>query len=263
MRVGVVGGGVVGHATARSYMEFGEVRVFDVLKERRTHSLEETLECDVIFVALPTPQAEGHLYADLRAVDDFFREVRGSKASFALRSTVPIGTTRRLKEQYDLPNIVFSPEFLTARCAVTDAQLPARNIIGIPGPLTDEKLPLYDLYYERFPGVPILEMTSDESEAVKLVLNSFFAVKVAFFNEANTLAKALGLDWGRVMEGVLSDGRIAHAHTRVPGPSGGFGFSGACLPKDLGSFASQLQSAGLRADVSTAALLRNREDRKR
>jgi UDPglucose 6-dehydrogenase len=263
MKVGVVGCGVVGHATARSYMEFGEVRVFDVLKERRTHSLEETLACDVVFVCLPTPQAEGHLYADCRAVDDFFRLQQGSAAHFCLRSTVPIGTTRRLRERYDLPNITHSPEFLTARCAATDAQLPSRNIIGIPGPITDEKLPLYDLYYERFPGVPILEMTSNESEAVKLVLNSFFAVKVAFFNEANTLAKKFGLDWERVMEGVLSDGRIAHAHTRVPGPSGGFGFGGVCLPKDLASFAAQLQSAGLRADVSTAALLRNREDRKR
>ena len=240
MRIGVVGGGVVGRATARCYMEHSEVKVYDIVKERSTHTLEETLGSDLVFVCLPTPigNKEG---ADVSALIDFFSFAASYHASvnYVLRSTVPIGTTKKLADSFNLSNLVHSPEFLTARCAVTDAQLPARNIIGDPGipyPADEfgDKFPesrklLHRLYDKRFPGVPVLVMSSSESEAVKLFQNSFFAVKVAFFNEINELSERLKLDWDRVLAGMLSDGRIAHAHTKVPGPDGKYGFWGECL----------------------------------
>lgn len=260
MRVGVVGGGTVGRALARSYLEWAEVRVFDVRPERATHALDDALAADLVFLCLPTPEAPGGGGLDTSAVEDFCQMLGGAAPAghYVLRSTVPVGTTRRLAGEHGLAGLVHSPEFLTARCAAADAQLPARNVVGGSGPCADA---LEALYRRRFPGVPVLRMSRDESEAVKLVTNGFFAVKVAFWNEARGLCDALGLGWEAVLAGALADGRISHSHTRVPGPDGRRGFGGACLPKDLGELAAALARAGLPPHVCAAALARNRADR--
>jgi UDP-glucose 6-dehydrogenase len=269
MRVGIVGGGVVGHATARMLMEWADVRVHDALPQRSTHSLAEALDTELCFVCLPTPQCENSLACDTSHIEKFFASVQGHQGNVVLRSTVPIGFTKKMREMYGLTNLCHSPEFLTARAAVVDAQTPARNIIGgVPGPggCACEEL-LESLYRRRFPGVPVLRMTSDESEATKSFLNGFFAVKVSYFNEVRTLADALGLNWDAVLAGVLSDGRIAHAHTKVPGPDGKFGFGpdtkNGCLQKDSASLVHQLESNGLLASVTRGAVERNRDDRMR
>lgn len=269
LRIGIVGGGVVGRATARCFMEHAEVRVYDTNPSLSTHRILETVSCDLVFVCLPTPQKDGALGCDTSFVEGFFRETaadeRERSRNFVLRSTVPVGTTRRLSEKYGLPNLVHSPEFLTARCALTDAMIPARNIIGAPVLPTVNTIDgcydaLWELYEKRFPGVQIIGMTSDESELVKLGLNSFFATKVAYFNELRAYADRMGLDWERVHEGILSDGRIAHAHTQVPGPDGKWGFGGTCLPKDL---ANLVDAIGADAHVTLGAHYRNLEDRQK
>lgn len=269
MKIGVVGNGVVGRATARCWMEHcDEVRANDVLPERRTHSLADTLACDMVFVCLPTPQVKDDLECDLSAVEAFCDGAAGHEGGLVLKSTVPIGTTRRLRERYKLPGLVHSPEFLTARCALIDACIPSRNLIGGLFPSSGDAwvvsptaVRLHQLYARRFPGTLLAIMSSDESEAVKLFQNGFFAVKVAYWNECRTLADKLRLNWPMVMAGVLSDGRIAHAHTKVPGPDGKRGFGGTCLPKDAASLAACLEAAGLEATVTRAALERNARDR--
>lgn len=276
MKIGVVGGGVVGSATARSYLEHvEEVRIYDVTKERSTSTLEKVMECDLVFLCLPTPQKKDSLECDTTAIDNFFESIYDDPVhefwedtNFVLRSTVPIGTTKRLSETYGVVDLVHSPEFLTARCSFTDAQTPSRNIVG---GLWDGDLwnhhdhPIVSLYEKRFPGVPVLKMSSDESEAVKLFLNSFFAVKVAYFNEIQSLAEEIGLDWEDVREGMLSDGRIAHSHTQVPGPDGLCGFGGTCLPKDLANLVCTLKTklSAYPELVTEAALGRNKYDRTR
>jgi UDP-glucose 6-dehydrogenase len=279
MKIGIVGGGVTGRATARAWLEHcEEVRVYDLLPERRTHDVFETRRCDLVFVCLPED-----------AVDAFFavssslgKESIGRNANYVLRSTVPIGTTRRLREKFDLPNLVHNPEFLTARCAVADACNPAVLIIGMPDRyLRDQETvepglvcnfptqicyrALRRAYEDRFPGIPIQAMSSNESEAVKLFLNGFFAVKVAFFNELRTLADKLGLDWETVRAGMMADGRICPSHTRVPGPDGRRGFGGACLPKDLETLIQCMASVGIPvgSTLCLRAEERNKGDRNR
>lgn len=255
MKIGVVGAGVVGRATARAWIEHcDEVRVYDVLLERRTHPRDEVYESDFVFVCTPESEVEA-------VVRGILPEERSVK--LAIRSTVPIGTTRRLRDRYGLPNLVHHPEFLTARCSLIDAQTPARNVIGCPGgPANGGAETLYELCRVRFPGVPVYFMQPEESEALKIIQNAFFACKVAFFNEARGLIDAHGLDWVTVRDALLADGRIHPSHTTVPGHHG-WGFSGSCLPKDLEAFRDALFAAGLRFDVSQAALTRNVHDRGR
>lgn len=240
MRLGIIGGGVVGQATARAYLEHvEEVCIYDVNEKRATHSFNTTLHCDITFICLPTPQKEGSLECDISTIEELCKCVSGQDYNLVLRSTVPIGTTRKLSERYKIPNLVHSPEFLTARCAMVDAQIPSRNIIGRIGDKYNIAQ-LWDLYRRRFSHVPILVMSSDESESVKLFLNGFFATKVAYWNEMRTLSDKLCLNWGSVMAGVLSDGRVHSSHTQVPGPDGKYGFGGSCLPKDLASLVYQM-----------------------
>lgn len=253
MKIGVIGGGTVGRAAARAYLEHvEEVRVWDVVPERGTSILPEVLACDLVFVCVPEHAVEP-LVARFPPESHDVRLV--------LKSTVPIGTTSFLGEKYGLSNLVHSPEFLTERCAVTDAQLPARNLIGIQksgSGVGAGALALRRLYETRFPHVPIHVGYSEETEAVKLFQNAFFAVKVSFWNEMKGIADRLGLDWDRVLNGILADGRIHPSHTQVPGPDGKRGFGGKCLPKDLVALINQGRIAGAAMGVCIAAEGRNR-----
>ena len=269
LTIGIIGNGVVGNATARTWMEHAEVRVYDTNPLRRTHTWEQVLSCHVVFLCLPTPPYSSQRIppgaaneCDITEIEKTCVALRDDQpnGTYALRSTVPIGTTRNLKAVYKLPNLVHNPEFLTARCAVTDAQTPARNIIG--GEIITST-DLRWLYQLRFPGVPVHCMSSDESELVKLTQNSFFAVKVAFFNEVRALSDKLHLKWEIVLEAILADGRIAHSHTRVPGPDGKYGFGGSCLPKDLGNMIHCINKNGCSAIITSAAQARNSIDRGR
>lgn len=261
-RVGVIGGGTVGRATARCWMEHAEVRVCDIRPELSTHTIDEVIQCDVVFMCLPSLQKTSAGDCDTSIIEDMCNMLGGSapQGTYALRSTVPVGFTKRMRDKYGLVNLVHNPEFLTARCANTDIQVPTRNIVG------GEVVTGFDLvkfYRRRFPGIPTLTMTSNESELVKLGLNSAFAVKVAFFNELKSVADAHKLNWDRVLGGILSDGRIAHSHTNVPGPDGKYGFGGMCLPKDLANLINCAVLAGLIPEVMCAASHRNETDRER
>lgn len=255
MKIGIIGGGVVGQATARVWLEHcEEVRICDISPERRTHGcILDVVHCDIVFICLPENRLDEIFHHPLLV------QKQELCANYVLKSTVAIGTTRRLAKQYALPNLVHSPEFLTARCAMTDAQCPSRNIVGVPGysiSIHDSGFGLRnqcgdllgDLYKKRFPGTAFHYMSSDESEAVKLFTNGFFATKVSYFNEVRALADKLELDWQTILGGMLSDGRIAHSHTQVPGPDGKRGFGGACLQKDLQMLLECLEDNQITAD---------------
>lgn len=255
MKIGIVGNGVVGHAIARCYMEYHEVLCYDKVPEKSTHGFHPTVMSDIVFVCLPETELDG-----------FFGLVQMPPyrdGNYVIKSTVPIGTTRRIMDRYNVKNLVHSPEFLTSRCAITDAQIPARNIIGVPQenhgkwPLNYGQSQLDMVYRQRFPAIQVLIMTSDESEAVKLFTNAFFAVKIAYFNEINLLSEKLGLDWESILKGILSDGRIAHSHTQVPGPDGRYGFGGACLPKDLDMLIQHIYEICHSHNLCAAAEARN------
>lgn len=274
MKIGVIGGGTVGRAISRTYLEFvDEVRVCDNKSERSTHNFINTIGCDIVFLCLPTPSG-GNGRLDITAIDDTLNMIPSGEhwrnRNYVLKSTVPIGTTRELQRKYHLDNLVHSPEFLTARCAETDSVIPACNIIGMSG--DGYSAPeLRELYARRFPGIQTLCMSYEESEAVKLFTNGFYAVKVAFFNEIWSLVDKLNyseqlgrrnMDWDNIVAGMLAQGRIAPYHYLVPGPDGKRGFRGSCLPKDLEELVWCLDKNGLLADVANGAMLRNNSDRK-
>ena len=230
MKIGIVGNGFVGSAVAHGFKEYYPVRVYDSCKERSCNTLEEVLECEVVFACLPTPYSTKTGTCDVSIIESFLTQAytMGFNETIAIKSTTPPGTCQRWFGKYGGKfNVVHNPEFLTERCAKIDFVTPSRIVIG------GYSRNLEEIYESRFPSVPIIRCTATESELIKLLCNAFFASKVALFNEFFDITKQHGGYWPTIMQGILSDGRIAHSHTNVPGPDGSRGFGGKCFPKDI------------------------------
>lgn len=268
MKIGIVGGGTVGQAVYRAWGPYhapwvDQVRLHDVIPDRGRNTLAETLECDFLFVCLPNG-GPGRGFHD--PIVEFFEGLSEAqrKKKFILKSTVGIGFTEETSRRMRLPSIVHSPEFLTERTAFEDAANPRINVIGLPRGQYDSNTyrpvaDIRDLYQRRWPKVPLHVMRSQESEAVKLAMNSFFSVKVAFWNEIKSLLDRVNANYETVIDAIVAEGRVHPLHTQVPGPDGKRGFGGKCLPKDLMKMIDEMIERGLDPSVCAAAMNRNVE----
>lgn len=227
-KVGIVGMGFVGKAVFHGFSLFCETKGYDIDPKKSTHTLDDVLNSDFVFVCLPTPESPNGS-ADLTYIHDFFNSLENKNPIFILKSTVPIGTTSNIESLYSV-KIVHSPEFLSARTADIDFITSNRVIVGSNN--LEISLKVNELFTQRFPGINTVTTTPNESELIKYFLNCFFSTKITFFNEMRLLSDKLNLSWDSIMNGVLSDGRIEKMHTDVPGHDGKFGFGGACFPKD-------------------------------
>ena len=262
---GIIGAGFVGSAVAKGFMLDGEVGLYDVDECRRTAPMSWVCNADYVFICVPTPMrdVEGGR-ADLSIMDSVFEEIdktrkeeefRNDNTIFIIKSTVPVGTTRRYSEMYSFP-VVHCPEFLTERTANIDFLIPSRHIIGGVNPSIVSKVE--NLFAKRFPGISIHTMGPEEAELTKYVCNCFFATKVLFLNEMKLLVDKIGMDWEQVMKGFLSDGRISHSHTQVPGHDGDRGIGGKCFPKDINAMISLFGEHGLDAKQMKATWEQNK-----
>jgi UDPglucose 6-dehydrogenase len=182
---------------------------------------------DVVFVCVPTPsRPDGS--ADLSAVDaavDSLAEVLRPGAVLAMKSTVPVGTTRRAAQRLAGTGIlaVSNPEFLRESHAVYDFRNPDRIVVGAADA---EAADLLEQVYGRGPG-PVLRMTPESAELAKYASNAFLAVKISYINSLARLCPEVGADIGDVTRCMAADVRIGQ-HFLRPGP----GWGGSCLPKD-------------------------------
>jgi UDPglucose 6-dehydrogenase len=156
--------------------------------------------------------------------------------------------------RYAQLDIATNPEFLTERNAHKDFLHPAQIVLGT----TDKnRQPLVQLYRELFPEVPILAVRPAEAMLIKYGCNCYGAVKVTFFNEIFRLAKAMGMSFDLVREGILGWKRIYADHTKVPGPDGKRGFGGHCFPKDSRALLQEAEHLEVPMAVLRAAVEEN------
>lgn len=261
--IGVIGNGFVGNAVAKGFENHLDVLIYDLDDTRSTHSYEDTLQCDFVFVCLPTPMidAEGGR-CNLSILDKFFKEASevNTQATFIIKSTVPIGTTERLCNEYPNMNIIHNPEFLTAANAEYDFVNADRHVFGGSSNLVSS---VAKMYQSIFPSIPIIKMKSTESECVKYFANCFLAAKVMIFNEMKMLCNELGdVNYDNIMDGVCSDDRIGHSHTHVPGPDGDYGFGGTCFPKDINSLINTMIDNGVDPMILKSVWDQNKNYRK-
>lgn len=267
LKISIIGGGYVGMSQAALLSKKYHVSILDINRvvvdkinnhicpfddqdlenylETENLSISATdlaedalLDAEIVIIATPTDFDYSANEFDTSVVESsILNAIRYSPDSLiVIKSTVPVGFTSRIQNQYPQSNIIFCPEFLREGQALHDNLYPSRIIVG--GSEAQGKSFASILEdCSNIKNVPILFMDSQSAEAVKLFSNTYLAMRVGFFNELDSFAQSMNLDSKDIIKGVSLDQRIGNFYNN---PS--FGYGGYCLPKDTQQLLSNFKN---------------------
>ena len=234
MRVGVIGYGIVGKAMVQTFLKRNiDCIYYDKYVETYSCLAQCCETCELLFLALPTPQGtDGYDLSAIHETLSFFED-HNYDGVIVLKSTILPGTTHTLQLKYASLCIIHNPEFLSTRTAAEDYENQKHILIGITPKTTDEDLELLENFFKiALPETPSTICTATESECTKIMCNAFYATKIQFFNELYFYSKKVHANFEMITQNMINQGWIHSMHTKVPGHDNQFSFGGACLPKD-------------------------------
>jgi len=256
MQVGIIGIGFVGGAIYDTLLEKGcALHGYDLFK--KIGAFEDVIATDILFLCLPTQYDASKKAYDKSAISDTCSKLSSCeyKGIIVIKSTVEPTTTGELATKYPNLSFVHNPEFLTAATAKEDFANQKHIVLGGTPSTNPSHLEMLRAFYsQHFEEAEISVCSSTESESMKIFANTFYAVKIQYFNEVYAACENMGANYDTVRDLIVKNGWVNPMHTNVPGTDGELSYGGLCFPKDTNAIAEQMEREDIPNGVIKATI---------